>query len=160
MHYTMGTEVAIKAQVVRSTAKPLYKHVLANRLIDESTRASLAFSLVLSKLMYNVGVWPDLPAIDFRRFHNAVMYVYRAVANKPRSKHTGCSVASVLQGIDVIAPRYLQRMGRILLYARLLVRSHGAIHHCGGFSQRCQKRLDRLRDTGLGMAGRGKSQAR
>ena len=118
---TLGPDIVRRAAIIKTSAKPLYRKVLTNSRLEVSTRLQLALALTLSKVDHAMGVWTKVSARDFRRFHSAVMYVYRAICGKPRyAKISGATDADVIAEVGAIAPRFLVMIARIMLYARIL----------------------------------------
>ena len=61
-------------------------------------------------------------AKEFRRYHAAILYVYRCILGKPKhAKIHGASDLDVVAELAAIAPRYLISIARVALYSRLLV---------------------------------------
>ena len=61
-------------------------------------------------------------AKEFRRYHAAILYVYRCILGKPKhAKIHGASDLDVVAELAAIAPRYLISIAWVALYSRLLV---------------------------------------
>jgi hypothetical protein len=94
-----------RAVLVRSTAKPYYRKVLANPRVATPTRLSLANSLIFSRSEYALGVLTRINAKEFRRYHAAILYVYRCILGKPKhAKIHGASDLDVVAELAAIAP--------------------------------------------------------
>ena len=80
-------DVVCRMEIMRSSLRQYRSNVLKNRSLDISIRMQLAQALMLSKGLYNAGVWPQLNAQEARRCHTSVKGVFRAVADHEKWKN-------------------------------------------------------------------------
>ena len=64
---------------IKTKAKPLRKHVLANVNIVQSVRVQAAESHVLPAGEYGAAIWPTLTATGAARYNRTVMDIYRRI---------------------------------------------------------------------------------
>ena len=122
---SMGPEVAFKEAMVYEDLRRLRKRVLANPAVPLSDRARIAQVAVLSRLLFQVGSWPKLTGSLARRFHTAVMRVYRAVAGV--NHESGMTDAAVIEQLGAIAPLVVIRLARVTLAVRVASRAPAAL---------------------------------
>ena len=86
---------------------------------------------MLSKDTFQCGTWPDLPDPQYKRFHSCLLGIYRNASGNYYRKpgHEDFDVAAMFNDDDVVytyrflCPRTILRMGRLLLFIRVVVKS-------------------------------------
>ena len=121
----LGPEVAFKAAMVAEDLRRLRVRVLANPSVPTRDRARIGQALVFSRLLFQVGSWPRLTGSLARRFHSAVMRVYRAVAGA--THESGLTDADVVGQLAVAPPLVLLRLARVTLAVRVASKAPAAM---------------------------------
>ena len=114
---SMGPEVAFKEALVTEDLRRLRRRVLANPAVPLRDRARIAQVAVLSRLLFQIGSWPKLTGSLARRFHSAVMRVYRAAAGV--NYESGLTDAAVIEQLEAIPPLVVLRLARVTLAVRV-----------------------------------------
>ena len=103
-----------------ASCAPLASKLFSSRSVSVRRRISLGWSLIVSKLVYNVHVWPVLIGPSRRLLNNVYMRLWRRIANRPRFKAGGFSDVEVRRSLGVVSLDCLIRKRRLKYLGRLL----------------------------------------
>ena len=117
-------DVVKKASIIRTAAKPIRRHVLANRDVDVQTRLALAKALVFSRGLFMAGAWPELLQGEHKFIHGAILTVLRTVGGEERWKHSQLTDAQVVAAVGAEPPIILLRHKRMKLFISIVVRRY------------------------------------
>jgi hypothetical protein len=120
----LAPEVAQKAAIINTSTTKLRNKVLANPAIAPPIRLQLANSLLFSRALFKAATWPDLTVAEMRKFHSAIIRVYRLIINAPKWKKIKVmNDARVAANTNAPLPRHLISLYRMRLLARLVTKS-------------------------------------
>ena len=95
---TMAAEIRARCGAVAAAGGKLRKKVLSNDALREETKANITKAYLLSRALYNAGVWPTLFSAEAGRIHTAVMKLARAIAASARRKEKVKELATEAAG--------------------------------------------------------------
>ena len=122
-----GTEVCIRTGLMKNETFKLRKHVLGNPLLPIKHKIGILQAYINSKGTYQAGTWPTLKPHVYRKFHGAILSMYRSVVGK-HSYDEREKVSEVFSDDDVIyefgfmCPRTMLRMSKLLFFARMVAK--------------------------------------
>ena len=100
---------------------PIAGSIFSSPVISAKRKIALAFSLIVSKLVYNVHVWSSFGGKPRRQLNVVYMKVWRRIASKSRYA-AGCGNDLLIRQIlDVPSLDCLMRKNRLKYLSRLLV---------------------------------------
>ena len=98
---------------------PLAVKIFSSPAISTQKTIALAYSLVVSKLIYNVHVWSRCDGIARRQLNTIYMKLWRRIANKSRYR-AGCgSDLSIRESLDIPSLDCLLRRNRLKYLSRV-----------------------------------------
>ena len=99
---------------------PLASKLLSSKSVSVRRKISLGWSLIVSKLVYNVHVWPVLLGPSRRLLNNVYMRLWRRIADRARFKAGSSSDVEVRRSLGVVSLDCLVRKRRLKYLGRLL----------------------------------------
>ena len=117
-------DIALKIKSIGAVFGTLKKAFLRNDAVAVRTKAIIVQSRLLSRSLYQANCWPTLNGNEFKKFHVAVMKVYRAVAQLPLK----ASDDLVISTVALPAPRVLLASLRLSLFARIIIKAPTALY--------------------------------
>jgi hypothetical protein len=82
-------DAALRASKAMASFAPLSVSLFGARAIPRRLKLSLMTSLILSRLLYNVGTWPTLPLRAYQVLNAVYMRVLRRIVGKMRFSSSG-----------------------------------------------------------------------
>ena len=124
----VGLEVAHRAAIINREARKLYVDVLANKQITFVKKSQICQAFILSKGTHHISTWPAVPLVQFKKFHHAVMLMYRRATNQVAHSNRDPFLAlssdnDILLEFGLISPANLVRRARVLLFSRIITKN-------------------------------------
>ncbi|CAE8665862.1 unnamed protein product [Polarella glacialis] len=117
----MGKELATRQGQAMSTFRQLSKRVFKNEQLKTETRSNLAQALVVSRLTYNIAVWPQLNKSMNKKLSKAVMNIHRGIHGgwNPKNPDHNLTDGQVLSKAMAPTADELKRTARLRYFGRL-----------------------------------------
>ena len=125
----MRDEVAYRCGLMRSEMSKMLG-LLRNSLLPFQKKIYLIQAYLLSKGTYNCGTWPELPSVQYAKFHGAILGMYRNAAGQfyvPGGISNMMNDDDLIYGYNLINPMTLLRRARVALFMRVLRKSPPSI---------------------------------
>ena len=73
----MTSEVMQRVGLMKATVKQISRRVLSNPEVDLVGKRRVVEALLLSRVLFQSGVWPHLTAAEYEHLHAVIMNVYK-----------------------------------------------------------------------------------
>ena len=119
----MGPEVSIRVAIVRQETAKLRGRVFRSPSLEPARKICIALGLVLSRGLFQAASWPRLSVSQHRRFHAAIIALYRAALQQKEAGPQELTDVQFIAHFALVPPMVLLRMLRVQLAIRMACRS-------------------------------------
>ena len=120
-----STEVCLRSASMKNETFKLSKNLLGNPNLPLKPQINILQAYILSKGMFQSCTWPTLKPHTYRKFHGAILSMYRSIVGKHNHGDRD-KVSEVFTDDDIIyefnfmCPRTMLRLSKLILFSRLV----------------------------------------
>lgn len=118
---TLGPEISYRANTMKHANTILKKSLFSNPKASLETKVVFAKAVLLTKNSYNAGTWPILNKAEAKRFHTAVMSIYKNLDVSSYSNTNNISHREIIAQTGLTSLLVALRLQRLHLFVRAVV---------------------------------------
>jgi len=119
----IAAEVNVRSAIICQETRKLSSKFLMNPKVARAHKSVAVQGYILSKGTYNCGTWPALTASMYRKFHGAIMKLYRQASGDVYGNGDMHDDNHVIQSMSFMCPMTIIRHARNQLLTRVVGRA-------------------------------------